>query len=185
MDTHIIKTSIPGLLVVERPTFPDERGFFREIFRLNDLETEIGFDFKIVQANHTHSLPKVIRALHAESWNKLIYPISGKIFSAVVDIRPDSPTFAKYETFSFDENSHKALFIPKGLANSICVVGERPADYLYLVDAYYDGSDKRAIIWNDPDLAIDWPIKDPIISQRDGANPTLREVFPEKFASKQ
>lgn len=184
MDNYITKTKIPGLLVIERPTFPDDRGFFREIFRLNELEAEIGFEFKIVQSNHTHSLPNVIRALHAESWNKLVYPLSGKVFSAVVDIRPESPTFGQYETFYFDKNSHKALFIPKGLANSICVVGDAPADYLYLVDAYYDGSDKRAIVWNDPDLNIDWPIKDPIISERDRGNPTLRQLFPEKFSSK-
>lgn len=180
-DNYIKKTSIPGLLVIERPTFPDNRGFFREIFRLNDLEAEIGREFKIVQANHAHSLPKVIRGLHAEDWNKLVYAVSGNMFIAIADIRPDSPTFGKRETFRFTADTHQALFLSRGLANSVCVEGDEPVDYLYLVDAYYSGSDTRAIAWDDPDLAIDWPVKDPIISDRDKNNPKLREMFPEKF----
>lgn len=181
MDTYIRKTSLSGLLVIERPIFSDERGFFREIFKLNDLEKESGIKFNIVQSNHARSFPKVIRALHAENWNKLVYPLSGKVFTAIADIRPDSPTFAKVETFTFDDESRKALYIPKGLANSVCVVGDKPVDYLYLVDAYYDGKDTRAVAWNDPDLAIKWPVKNPIISERDKNNPTLKELFPEKF----
>lgn len=180
-QSFITKTSIPGLLIIERPTHSDERGFFREVFRLNDLEAESGHEFKIIQANHAHSLPRVIRALHAENWNKLVYPVNGKIFAAVVDIRPESETFGKFETFEFDENAHWALFIPRGLANSICVLGSKAVDYLYLVDAYYNGSDTRAIAWDDPDINIPWPVKDPIISKRDRENPKLREMFPDKF----
>ena len=177
----ITKTSIPGLLVIERPVFADDRGFFREVFRLNDLEEVIGEKFNIVQANHSYSLPKVIRALHAENWNKLVYPLTGKVFTAIVDIRPESEAFGKHETFIIDDDSRKALFIPKGLANSVCVMGESPVHYLYLVDAYYKGDDTRAIAWDDPDVGVDWPIKDPIISERDRKNPRLRELFPEKF----
>jgi len=180
-DNFIRRTSIPGLLLIERPTFPDSRGFFREIFRLNDLEKEIGAKFKIVQANHSRSLPGVIRGLHAENWNKLIYPMRGKMFVAIADIRPDSPTFAKYEIFHFTEESRQALYISKGLANSVCVDGEEIIDYLYLVDSYYSGSDARAIAWDDPDLAIKWPVKNPVISDRDKKNPRLRDLFPEKF----
>ncbi|HJY98577.1 MAG TPA: dTDP-4-dehydrorhamnose 3,5-epimerase family protein [Patescibacteria group bacterium] len=180
-DNFITKTAIPGLLVIKRPTFKDERGFFREAFRLNDLEKEIGGEFKIVQWNHSYSLPGVIRALHAENWNKLVYPLTGKMFAAIVDIRPDSPAFSKIETFEFSEDDPKALFIPKGLANSICVSGNSPVHYLYLVDAYYTGSDTRAVAWDDPDLNIKWPVEKPIVSERDKGNPTLRELFPEKF----
>lgn len=182
MDQQQVNTtSIEGLLVLKRPTFNDERGFFREVFHSDELEQVLGFEFKPIQMNHSHSLPKVIRALHGENWNKLIYPITGEMFSAVVDIRPDSPTFAKVETFTFNDANRMALFIPKGLANSICVVGSEPVNYIYLVDAYYDGSDTRAIAWDDSDLAINWPIKDPIISERDKNNPKLRDLFPEKF----
>jgi dTDP-4-dehydrorhamnose 3,5-epimerase len=177
----IKKTSIEGLFVIERPTFTDNRGFFREAFRLNELEEVRGEKFVPVQWNHSKSEPKVIRALHAENWNKLVYPITGKMFSAIVDIRPDFPTFGKFETFEFEEDSPKALFISKGLANSICVTGDKSVHYLYLVDAYYDGKDTRAIAWDDPDIGISWPVKDPIISKKDRGNPRLRDLFPEKF----
>lgn len=180
-NKFIKTTSIPGLLILERPIFNDERGFFREVFRLDELEQILGFEFKSVQMNHSCSLPKVIRALHAESWNKLIYPVNGEMFAAIVDIRPESNTFGKFETFTFSDQDRFALFITKGLANSICVTGERAVDYIYLVDKYYDGSDTRAIAWDDPDLNINWPVKDPIISERDKHNPRLRDLFPEKF----
>lgn len=182
MDQQYIKqTSIPGLLILERPTLDDERGFFREVFHLDELEKVLGYAFKPVQWNHSHSLPKVIRALHAENWNKLVYPVSGEMFAAVVDIRPDSETFGKFETFTFSDKERFALFIPKGLANSICVTGEEAVDYIYLVDKYYDGSDTRAIAWDDPDININWPIENPIISERDRNSPNLRDLFPERF----
>lgn len=180
-QSNIQKTSIPGLLVLTRQTFSDDRGFFREVFHMDELEKEIGFKFEIKQMNHAFSHPKVLRALHAENWNKLVYPVSGTMFAAIADIRPDSPTFGKYETFTFSSDDRKALFIPKGLANSICVTGDEDVNYIYLVDAYYDGKDTKAVTWDDPDIAIDWPISDPIISERDRNNPTLRGMFPEKF----
>lgn len=180
MSDTIKETSIPGLLLIERPMFRDQRGFFREAFRLNELDS-LGIKFRPIQWNHSFSKPRVIRALHAENWNKLVYPITGTMFAAVVDIRPESKTFLKIEKFTFNEENPKALFIPRGLANSICVVGDKPVHYLYLVDAYYDGRDTTAIVWDDPDLAIDWPVKSPIISDRDKNNPTLREVYPDKF----
>lgn len=181
MDNYIKETSIKGLYIIDRPIFADDRGFFREVFRLKDLEEVVGFKFNIVQSNHAHSKPNVIRALHAENWNKLVYPVNGKMFAAVVDTRAESRTFGKIETFNFDSSFRKALFIPKGLANSICVDGTETVDYIYYVDSYYDGSDTRAFAWDDPDLNINWPVKDPVISERDKNNPTLREAFPEKF----
>ena len=180
-DMNVKKTSIEGLLVLERPTDEDERGFFREVFHFDELEEVLGFKFNPVQVNHSKSKPKVLRGLHAENWNKLVYPVTGEVFVAIVDIRPDSPTFAKVETFTFDESNPTALFIAKGLANSICVIHKKDVHYIYLVDAYYDGSDTRAIAWDDPDLNIDWPIKGPILSERDNNNPQLRDLFPEKF----
>lgn len=180
-EHKIKKTSIPGLLIVERPMFTDERGYFKEVFRLDALEKETGERFVFKQWNHSYSLPGVIRALHAENWNKVVYPLTGKMFAAIVDIRPRSDTFAKVETFSFDEKKPRALFIPRGLANSVCVVGNIPVHYLYLVDAYYTGADTRAVAWDDPDLKIAWPVKNPIISDRDKNNPKLRELFPKKF----
>ncbi len=181
MGDFVKATSIPGLYVLERSTFADERGFFREVFHFNELSKKLGYEFKPVQWNHSLSHPNVIRALHAENWNKLVYPVTGSMFTAIVDIRPDSPTFSKVETFTFSDDHRFALFVPLGLANSICAV-EGDVNYLYLVDAYYDGSDTRAIAWNDPDLYITWPVTNPIISDRDKNNPRLRDLFPDKFS---
>ena len=178
---NIKKTSIPGLLILERPIHKDERGFFREIFHLDELEKIAGIKFSAVQMNHSHSDPGVLRGIHAERWNKIIYPLNGQVFVAIVDIRPNSATFGKAETFTINNDHRFGLFIPNGLANSICVTGSGAVDYVYLVDAYWDGSDQRAIAWDDPDLRVEWPIKDPILSERDQRNPRLRDLFPEKF----
>lgn len=177
---NIRKTSIPGLLILERPIYQDGRGFFREIFRQDELEKVTGIKFEGVQMNHSHSKKGVLRGIHGERWNKIVYPLTGQVFVAIVDIREDSPTFAKVETFTINEKQRFGLFIPEGAANSLCVTS-KSVDYIYLVDAYWDGSDTRAIAWDDPDLAIDWPISDPIISQRDKNNPKLRDLFPERF----
>lgn len=182
---NIKKTSIEGLLVIERPTFPDERGFFREVFRFNEFEDFSGVDFNPVQINHSLSRHRVIRGIHAEGWNKIVYPVTGKVFIAFVDIRPESEMFGKFEIFRFNTAKEpKAFYIPKGVANSVCVIGDMDVNYLYLVDAYYDGKDTTAVAWDDPDLAIPWPIKKPIISKRDKSNPRLRDLFPDKFIGK-
>lgn len=182
-NEYIKQTDIPGLVVVTRPTFRDNRGFFREPIRVSDIEPYVeGGKFEVKQANHSQSNPGVIRGLHAEHWNKIVYPTSGRVFLAIADIREDSGTFGKVQIFEYNTRDElKAIFIPKGLANSLCVVGSEPVDYIYLVDAVYDGKDTRAVAWNDLDLNIPWPIKNPIISDKDNNNPTLRQLFPEKF----
>lgn len=181
MNDFIQKTSIEGLLVLKRPIHKDDRGFFREIFHIDEIEQVLNIQFKGIQMNHASSLPKVLRGIHAENWNKIIYPVNGQVFVAIVDIRIDSLTFGKFETFPINDENRIALFVSKGLANAYCVIGEKTVDYIYLVDAYYDGTDTRAIAWDDPDLAIKWPISNPIISDRDQNNPNLRDLFPEKF----
>jgi dTDP-4-dehydrorhamnose 3,5-epimerase len=173
---NITHSKIEGLFVINRPTYSDNRGFFREALRLNELANEIYNNFNPVQMNHAYSLPSVIRGIHAENWNKIVYPITGKVFLAMVDIRSDSPTFKKVEIFDYDTNKDRlAFFLPKGVANSVCVKGRESVHYIYLVDAYYDGSDTTAIAWDDPELAIPWPIENPIISERDRHNPTLQQ----------
>ena len=182
MDNGFVqKTAIDGLLVLKRSKHQDDRGFFKEIFHLNEIEQMLNLEFKIVQVNHTYSKKGVLRGIHAEEWNKLIYPINGEVFIAIVDMRPNSPTFKKVEEFTINDEDRFALFVPKDLGNSYIVTSNQSVDYIYLVDAYYDGSDQRAIAWDDPDVNINWPIKDPIISERDKNNPKLRDLFPEKF----
>lgn len=180
-NNYIKKTLIPGLLILQRPIHQDDRGFFREIFHINEIEQALNIEFKGVQMNHAYSKPSILRGIHAENWNKIVCPVNGQVFVAIVDIRVNSPTFGKTETFTIDDQNRIGLFISKGLANSYCVLGERAVDYIYLVDAYYDGTDQRAIAWDDPDLAIAWPVKNPIISERDKNNPKLRDLFPDRF----
>ncbi len=185
VSEYITKTSIPDLLLIKRPIYKDNRGFFHEIFRLNELIKASGVKFNPVQWNHSYSLPRVIRAIHTEQWNKIIYPLTGKCFVAIVDVRKDKKSFGKVEQFIFDNtkknSAYSALFLPKGMGNSICVIGKKPVHYIYLVDQYWDDKKAQGIAWDDPDLAIDWPVKNPILSERDKKNPTLRELFPEKF----
>lgn len=177
----IEKTAIDGLLVISRPTHTDARGFFREPFRLNELEEAVGRPVGFVQQNHALSYQRVLRGLHAEGWDKLVYVPRGQVFTAIGDIRPDSPTFGQVATFHLGGPNLGALFVPRGLAHGYCVLSE-DADYIYLVTSYYDGSDTRAVLWNDPDLAVPWPIAEPILSARDRENPTLRNLIPEMFA---
>lgn len=185
VEQSIKKTSIDGLFVIERPLYKDDRGFFHEIFRKNELESHINREFIPVQWSHSRSDPGVIRAIHSENWQKVVYPVNGEIFIAIADVRPDSKTFMKTVTFEFSNSSNNssfnALYIAPGLGNSICVKGDTPVDYTYLVDEYWSNDKAQGIAWNDPDLNIRWPIEKPILSERDQNNPTLRELYPERF----
>lgn len=183
----VFKTRINGLYYLAFNYFPDNRGFFSEIGYTYKIETIIGTPFKIAQLNHSRSLDNVIRGLHAEGWNKLTTVTNGTAFSALADVRPDSTTFAKVETFLFGEEGLKgSLFIAQGIANSVCVI-KGPVDYLYCVDKLYqdrDPTDDQAISLFDPDLNINWPIPrdQMIISDRDKQAVTLRQKFPDKFS---
>lgn len=187
-DIKISKTGISGLLIFEKTLFPDERGWFQEVYRVDDISKALGIDDLVIkQGSITYNLPGVLRGLHAEQQYKLVTPISGKIFSAIADIRPDSKTFGKVETFLFDYSDknvpRKTLVISPGLANSIEVVGNEVVFYHYAVSSKYNPEEeKRSIRWDDPDLNIDWPIKNPILSDLDKKNPSLRALFPEKFS---
>ena len=176
----IRRGAIDGLLIIERPTIEDERGFFRETFRLSELEEALGTPVRFVQENHSRSKRAALRGLHAENWEKLVYVPHGEVFTAVADTRPDSPTFGRVETFVLGESNRNKVFLPPALAHGFCVLSDR-ADYVYLVTKYYDGSDVSAVAWDDPDLAVPWPISDPILSERDRHNPTLRELYPDRF----
>lgn len=182
LPESIRETSIPGLLIVERKINRDERGFFREVFRLSELKQATGIDFTGQQWNHSRSEANVLRGLHIEPWNKLVYPVNEKVFAAIADLRDDSSTFGKVETFTIDDVHRFALFVPIGCANSFCVISDKPVDYMYLVDKEWQPG-KIAIAWDDPDLNIPWPIKKPSLSPDDGKNPKLREMpqFKERF----
>lgn len=172
--------ALEGLWIREERPRVDERGFFHEAFRVNELEDALGHSVAFVQVNHSRSHRHVLRGLHAENWEKLVYVPYGEVFTAVADIRPQSPTFGRVQTFRLGNSNPLTLYLPRGVAHGYCVLSES-ADYTYQVTQYYDGSDTRAVAWNDPDLAVPWPVREPILSERDQRNPTLREMFPQVF----
>jgi dTDP-4-dehydrorhamnose 3,5-epimerase len=171
---------LDGVVILDRPTIEDERGFFHEAFRLRDLEEFLEGPVTFVQVNHSRSRKEVLRGLHAENWSKLVYVPFGEVLTAVADIRPWSPTFGEVETFRFSDANRPTVYLPAGVAHGYCVISD-VADYLYQVTSYYDGSDTSAVAWDDPDLAVPWPTRTPILSARDQCNPRLRELVPERF----
>lgn len=173
---------IDGLLVVSWATHDDDRGFFRQTHQTSELDEALGRAVTFRQANHVRSQPRVIRGLHAEPWDKLLYVALGTALVAVADLRVDSATFGEVETFLLGDPPGRRVrvFVSEGLANSYATVGDQPVDVLYDVSAEWRHPvDKRAIAWDDPDLAIEWPTDDPLLSDEDRNNPTLRERFPD------
>lgn len=184
----IFKTSIDGLYYIAHTKHRDDRGFFAEIMRIPELEEVAKLDFRIKQVNHARSEKNVVRGIHAEDWNKLVFVTSGLAFCAICDVRPNSQSFGKKEYFLMGVHEKAldgALYIPARLGNSVCVL-EGPVDYMYAVDRLYkdrDPSGDMAISLFDKDLAVEWPISPEkmIISERDKNSISLREKFPEKF----
>ena len=171
---------IDGLYVVRFPVHGDERGFFRQTYQRSELSDVLGRDPGLVQGNHARSAPGVLRGFHAEPWGKLVDVVRGAAFCAVADVRPDSATFGEVATFHLGDppGERARLFVSEGLANAYCALTE--VDYVYDVTAEWSGqANKRAIAFDDPDLAVDWPVVDPVVSAADRANPTLRERFPD------
>ena len=173
-------TEIPGLLIYQRDTFSDNRGFFREAVELRDLEKVLGKQITIRQWNHSLSHPNVIRGFHSEPWEKLIYVVKGEVMSVVVDFRIDSPTFGKAVKIMLGENERKTIYLPKGMGNSFCNVGSADSEYLYLITDYFEGKATPAVSWQDPLLTKQfggWPVENPIVSEKDMSYPTLKEKF--------
>jgi dTDP-4-dehydrorhamnose 3,5-epimerase len=176
------RTSIDGLLAVRWDTHGDERGFFRQTYQLGELEEAVGRPLIWKQGNHARSGPGVVRGFHAEPWDKLVQVVRGTAMAAIADIRPESATFGEVATFHLGDppGERIRLFVSKGLANAYCTYGEQDVDYLYDVTEIWRPVDKSAIVWDDPDLAVAWPVPDPIVSDADATNPTLRERFPDQ-----
>ena len=183
-------TEIDGLLVWDRKIYPDERGYYQELIKTEEIEKVIGRPLEIKQIGLSYNEPHgVLRGLRAEPMDKIVMVQSGKVFIAVADIRPKSPTFKKHVTFTLDQTDHRkakiAIVICNGLANSFLTIGPEEVNYIYAVSKPYTTSEgKRAIKWNDPDLNIAWPIKPTIMSGVDKENESLRDLFPEEFSQK-
>lgn len=173
----IAKTPIPDLLLIQPRVFSDERGFFLETFRRRGFEDQ-GIGLEFVQDNHSRSRKGVLRGLHFQKnypQGKLIYVISGAIFDVALDIRRESPSFGRWHGAVLSDENHHQLWIPPGCAHGFCVISEQ-VDLVYKCTDYYHPEDEGGIIWNDPELKIKWPIANPIVSEKDSKNPTLRAI---------
>ncbi len=171
-------TTIEGLYVVRQPTYEDGRGFFRQTYQHSELAAAIGREPSFVQGNHSRSRAGVLRGFHAEPWDKLVYVARGTAFCAVADIRATSRTCGEVATFLLGDppGERVRLFVANGLANAFCAVTD--VDYLYDVSAeWHPGVEKRSIAWDDEDLAVAWPVTDPVVSPGDRDNPTLAELL--------
>ena len=163
------RLSIPDVILIEPQSFSDDRGFFFESFKESDFFSN-GIDKKFVQDNFSHSVNGVIRGLHFQkvpkAQAKLVTVLKGKIFDVAVDIRKNSPTYGKWVSEILSGDTHNLLYVPEGFAHGFCVISD-DADVLYKVSNEYSQEHERSIIWNDPKLNIQWPIKKPIISNKD------------------
>lgn len=167
---QIEKTNLEGVYLIKPDVFQDERGFFIETYSEKKFK-QAGIDADFVQDNHSMSVTKgVLRGLHFQNpphaQAKLVRVTKGAVFDVVVDLRKDSPTFGKWEGFELTANNFYMLFVPRGFAHGFCTL-EDYTEFQYKCDNFYAPESEDALIWNDPDLNILWPIKEPILSKKD------------------
>lgn len=166
---NVLPLELSGLLLIELAVHRDERGFFVERYNASQF-AKSGLPTEFVQENHSRSNPGVLRGLHYQhtpAQGKLIGVIRGRIWDVAVDLRLDSPTFGKHSALELNDENGRLLWIPPGFAHGFCVLGEEAADVVYRVDAPYHPEGEGGIDWADPDLAIRWPIKTPLLSRKD------------------
>lgn len=173
-------TTLPGVLVIEPTVFADARGEFMETFNAPRY-AEHGIRDPFVQDNQSLSKADVLRGLHFQNPNaqaKLVQVVRGAVFDVAVDIRVGSSTFGRWIGVDLSEENRRQMYIPGGFAHGFCVV-RGPAVFTYKCTALYDPAAERTIAWNDPEIGIDWPVRRPIVSERDAAALRLRELEPE------
>lgn len=165
-----IKTcDIEGLKIIQLKVFGDSRGFFVERYHAGRF-AEAGLPTDFVQDNHSRSAPNILRGLHYQHrppQGKLVGVTRGRVWDVAVDIRPYSPTFGKYHAVELTGDNGVLFWIPAGFAHGFCVLGDEPVDMLYKVSGLYNPQGEGGIVFDDADLGIAWPIKNPVISERD------------------
>jgi dTDP-4-dehydrorhamnose 3,5-epimerase len=178
----VISTEIPDVLLLEPRIFRDERGFFSESWSARTFRNEVKVDVQFVQDNHSRSTRGVLRGLHyqiKQSQGKLVRVVRGRVFDVAVDLRKSSPTFGQWIGYELNEDNHRQLWVPQGLAHGFLVLSDI-ADVLYKATDYYAPEYERCLIWNDPKIAIDWPLDhEPVLSAKDklGLSLDKTEVF--------
>jgi dTDP-4-dehydrorhamnose 3,5-epimerase len=175
---EVKELSLPGVKWIRPKTFFDDRGFFRETFR-RPLYHQAGIDCDFVQDNHSFSKQGTIRGMHFQltpGQAKLVTVMEGKIFDVFVDIRPDSPTFGRWDGVYVDAALGEQIFIPVGYAHGFCVISPY-AHVCYKVSNIYNPLEERNFRFDDPDVGIRWPIETPVLSDRDRKSPLLKEAL--------
>ncbi len=179
---NVIQTAIDGVLIVEPKVFGDGRGFFMETWN-RDRYAEAGLDVEFVQDNVSSSSRGVLRGLHYQNpqpQGKLVQVLRGEVLDVAADIRVGSPSFGKVQTCLLSDENHRQFYVPAGFAHGFCVLSET-ALFLYKCTEFYNAQTEGGLLWNDPDLAIDWPVADPILSEKDSNAPRLKDILKENL----
>lgn len=174
----IIDTKIADVKIIEPKVFGDERGFFLETFQSEKYKRALNIESEFVQDNHSRSAKNVLRGLHFQRNNpqgKLVRVVRGEVYDVAVDIRPESPTYKQWVGVYLSEENKTQFWVPPGLAHGFVVISEY-ADFEYKCTNYYDPSSEGCLAWNDPELGIDWPVSEPILSEKDKAGQLLSEL---------
>lgn len=169
---------LPGVLLIEPDVHGDERGFFVETFQARRYLDAAGIAAQLVQDNHARSRRGVLRGLHfqtARPQGKLVRVSRGEVFDVTADVDPRSPTFGQWVGTRISDKDHRQIWIPPGYAHGYLVLSEF-ADFEYKCTDYYHRESEAGVVWNDPDLDIEWPLDDPTLSAKDQALPTLAEL---------
>ena len=175
---RFVPTDLPDVLVIEPDVHTDGRGFFLETYRM-DRYREHGIEGPFVQDNHSRSVAGTLRGLHLQvrhAQGKLIRVIEGEVFDVAVDVRRGSPTFGRWVGVTLTADNFRQCYVPPGFAHGFCVVSPI-AQVEYKATDIYDPASELGVAWNDPALAIRWPVGQPLLSERDSAYPTLAEVL--------
>lgn len=176
---RVLEEVLNGVKLIEPKVFGDQRGFFMESFNEKEFN-KCGLPTSFIQDNHSLSEEKgILRGLHYQlnpmAQSKIVRVITGAIFDVVVDLRIDSDTYKQWEGFFLSSQNHRMLIVPKGFAHGFCTLTEN-TNVCYKVDQYYSPEHDRGIMWNDPELNINWPVATPILSERDQNHPFLKNA---------
>ena len=172
-----LETKLEGVVLLEPEVHGDARGFMVETFS-RDVWADLGVNVEFVQHNHSRSVEGTLRGLHFQTepgQAKLVRCARGRIFDVAVDLRRDSPTYGQWQGHVLDDESHRQLVVPVGFGHGFAVLSE-VADVAYLLSSTYDAQTESGIAWDDPDVGVEWPVEDPLLSERDRAAPTLAQI---------
>ncbi len=173
----ILKTSLPGVLIIQPDIFKDKRGFFMETYHRKNYAKE-GLDQSFVQDNLSYSIRGTLRGLHyqyPDAQVKLVQVVKGKIYDVAVDIRQGSPTFGQWTGVHLSDENKRQFFVPEGFAHGFCVLSDT-AFVVYKCSDFYAPESEKGILWSDPDIGIDWPVKEPLLSPKDIQFPCLKDI---------